>query len=139
VLCCLKDLHNALRVIAPESDLKWLAQLRRNLSAGVRPARDKSARLKPINELAGLSELLMDEAQSAVKWPAWRTAVLFRDGLAIALLAHRPVRVKNLAMMQLGRHLRKVGDGWQILCGLGVAERIAAQLRKSLPNYRRPH
>jgi integrase len=33
----------------------------------------------------------------------------------IALLAYRPVRRKNLAMMRLGRHLVKVGGRWQIV------------------------
>ena len=33
----------------------------------------------------------------------------------IALLAYRPVRLKNLAMMRLGRHLVKVGGSWRIV------------------------
>ena len=103
-------------MMAPEANRDWVAQLCRALEAkGRRPVREKIPRLRPIGELAALGERLMDDAESAVKWPARRRAVLFRDALMIALLAYRPVRLKNLAMMRLGRHLVKVSDSWQIL------------------------
>jgi hypothetical protein len=65
VLCRVQELHDALRTMAPEVDWGWLAQLYRGLRAQVRPARDKFSRLKPIDELAGLGERLMDEAEAA--------------------------------------------------------------------------
>jgi integrase/recombinase XerD len=114
VLCRVQELHDALRAMAPEQDWDWLAQIYRNLRAQVRPARDKFSRLKPIDELAGLGERRMDEAEAATEWSARRRAVLFRDGLVTALLAYRPVRLKNLAMMRLGLHLTKVGDRWHL-------------------------
>jgi integrase/recombinase XerD len=85
------------------------------LKAHVRPARDKFSRLKPIDELTALGERLMEEAETASEWSARRPAVAYRDGLMIALLAYRPIRRKNLAMMRLGRHLVKVTGCWQIL------------------------
>jgi integrase len=114
VLCRVQELHDALRVMAPESDWDWLAQIYRNLRARLRPVRDKRSRLKPIEELAALGERLMDEAEAALEWSARRRAVLFRDGLMIALLAYRPAREKNFASMQFGLHLTKVGACWQI-------------------------
>jgi hypothetical protein len=115
VLCRIRELFDALRVMAPEADWDWLAQLYRALGAQSRPVRNKLPRLRSIGELAALGERLMDEAESAVEWPARRRAVLFRDAIVIALLAHRPVRLKNLAMMRLGRHLVKGSGSWQIL------------------------
>jgi hypothetical protein len=115
VLCRIRELYDALRVMAPEADWDWLAQLNRALGAQGRPVRDKLLRLRPIGELAALGERFMDEADSAAEWPARRRAVLFRDALMIALLAYRPVRLKNFAMMRLGRHLVKVSGSWQIL------------------------
>ena len=76
--------------------------------------RDKFPRLRPVGELDELGQRLMDEAESA-DWSARRRAVHFRDGLTIALLACRPVRLKNLAAMRLGRHLLKEGATWQML------------------------
>jgi hypothetical protein len=46
---------------------------------------------------------------------ALRRAVLFRDGLMIAVLTYRPLRLKNFAGMRLGHHLMKVGGAWHIL------------------------
>jgi hypothetical protein len=114
ILCRVQELHDALRTMAPEVDWGWIAQIYRGLRAQVRPARDKFSRLKPIDELAALGERLMDEAESAPEWSARRRAVLFRDGLMIGLLAHRPVRLKNLAMMRLGLHLTKVSECWHV-------------------------
>jgi hypothetical protein len=115
VLCRIRELYDALRVMAPEANWDWVARLCRALEAQGRPVRDKLPRLKPIAELAALGERLMDEAESAAAWPARRRSVLFRDALMIALLAHRPVRLKNLAMMRLGHHLVKASGSWQIL------------------------
>jgi integrase len=115
VLCRIRELYDALRVVAPGADWDWIAQLCRALEAQGRPVRNKIPRLRPIGELAALGEHLMDEAESAAEWPARRRAVLFRDALIVALLAYRPVRLKNLAMMRLGHHLVKAGGSWQIL------------------------
>jgi hypothetical protein len=115
VLCRVQELHDALRAIAPEGNWGWLAQLYRTLRSKVRPVRDKLFRLKPIDELAALGERLMDEAESAPEWSARRRAVGYRDGFLITLLSYRPVRLKNLAMMRLGRHLVKAGGSWRIV------------------------
>jgi hypothetical protein len=115
VLCRIQELHDALRTMAPEEDWDWLAQLYRALRSQVRPVRDKASRLRSIEELVTLGERKMDEAESAPGWSARRRAVLYRDGLMIAVLAYRPVRLKNFAGMRLGRHLTKVGGCWQIL------------------------
>jgi hypothetical protein len=80
VLCRIQELSDALRVIAPEHDWDWLAQIYRSLRARVRPMRDKLSRVIPIHELAGFGERLMDEAEAATEWSARRRAVLFRDG-----------------------------------------------------------
>lgn len=115
VLFRVQELCDALRVIAPEWNRDWLSQLCRSLRAQVRPARDKFSRLKPIDELTALGERLMEEAETASERSATRRAVAYRDGLMIALLAYRPIRLKNLAMMRLGGHLVKVSGCWQIL------------------------
>jgi integrase/recombinase XerD len=115
VLDRLQGLHDALRVMEPQSNWKWLGQLRRSLKAQVRPARDKLSRLKQPEDLMALGERLMDEAETVSGRSARRRAIRYRDGLMIALLAYRPVRRRNLAMMRLGRHLLKVSGCWRIV------------------------
>jgi integrase/recombinase XerD len=115
VLSLVQQLFDALRVMEPESNWKWPAQVYRRLKTQARPSRDKLSRLKAPQELIALGERMMDEADATPDWSARRRAVAYRDGLLIALLAYRPVRRKNLAMMRLGRHLVKVGGCWQIV------------------------
>jgi integrase len=115
VLGRVRELYDALRVMAPETSWKWLAQLHGSLKAQAHPTRDKLSRVKPPEELTKLGERLMDEAEAAAERSVRRRAVRYRDGLLIALLAYRPIRRKNLAMMRLGRHLMKVGGLWRIL------------------------
>ena len=114
VLFSTRELYDALRAMAPEADWTWLAQLCRILKSRARPVRDKVSRLKPIDELAKLGERMMDEAEAAQASPR-RRAVTYRDGLVIAFLAHRPVRLKNLAMMRLGQHLWRASGSWQVI------------------------
>lgn len=111
----IQELLDALRVLAPQADWSWLAQVYRNLRSTAQPSRDKTSRLKPIEELAALGERVMDEAETAHDWSARRRAVQYRDGLIVALLAYRPVRIKNLASMRLGQHVKKISGKWWIL------------------------
>jgi integrase len=115
VLDRIQGLHDALRVMEPQSNWKWLGQLRRNLKAQVHPARDKLSRLKQPQDLMALGERLMDEAEASSERSARRRAIRYRDGLMIALLAYRPIRRRNVAMMRLGRHLMKVSGCWRIV------------------------
>jgi integrase/recombinase XerD len=115
VLARVQGLYDALRVMESESNWKWLALLRQSLKAQVRPVRDKLSRVKPPQDLIALGERLMEEAEAATEGSATRRSVRYRDGLLIALLAYRPVRRKNLAMMRLGQHLVKAGGSWRIV------------------------
>jgi integrase/recombinase XerD len=44
-----------------------------------------------------------------------RAAVLFRDGLIIALLALRPLRLRNLTDLTIGSDLLRAGKSWMIV------------------------
>ena len=63
-------------------------------------------------DLLALGQKLMNGA------PAERTkrfcAITFRDGLIIALLAARPLRLRNLAGLELERTLARRGETWWI-------------------------
>jgi hypothetical protein len=42
-------------------------------------------------------------------------AIRYRDGLMIALLAFIPLRRKNLAALEIGRHLIRESNGWFVI------------------------
>ena len=55
---------------------------------------------------------LMARADSVADLTPLQRAVLFRDGLMIALLAYRPVRISNFAGIAIGRQLVRQGSGY---------------------------
>jgi integrase len=54
------------------------------------------------------------KAADAVGRVGTRHAVQYRDGLIVSVLAVIPLRRGTLAALQIGRHLIKVGDHWEL-------------------------
>ena len=113
VLVRLQSLAVMLRWLAPERDWRWLRPLLGRLEAMARPVRDKRCRLQSADDLA-LGQRLMVQAEAMPDLrPAARTRG-YRDGLMIALLASRPLRLGNLIRLELGRHLLRRDRGWSL-------------------------
>ncbi len=94
-----------------DGDFGFLRIAATNLRRQGRPANDKRSRLRPSSEIYQLGFDLMHEAERCAD--AFGAAVIFRDGLMIALLAARPVRLANLASIEIDRHLSRHGsDYW---------------------------
>ena len=147
VMSRIQDLHNALRLLAPEQDFAWLAELWGTLRSRAVAVRDKRSRLRPADNLAVLGFQLMRQAETALGWSPRRRAVAYRDGLMMALLAYRPVRLKNLAGMRLGQHLVEAGGGtWMMFAAAEtksrrpyeavIPEAVEANLRRYLEHHR---
>jgi hypothetical protein len=143
----IQDLHNALRLLAPQEDFAWLAQLWGAFRTRAVPVRDKRQRLRPADSLAELGFQLMQRAEGSRGWSPRRRAVEYRDGLMIALLAYRPVRLKNFASMRLGQHVVKIGGRtWMLFdaaetksrrpCEAVFPEAVEAHLRRYLEHHR---
>ncbi len=115
VLDRIQGLHDALRVMEPQSNWEWLGQLRRNLKAQVRPARDKLSRLKQPQDLMALGERLMDEAEASPERLSDTTSHPLPRRPNDRLADVPASAARNLAMMRLGRHLMKVGGRWRIV------------------------
>jgi integrase len=115
--CRIANLRAALRGEEPTKDFRWLGDMRRALERTARhegPMRSKHGRLLPSGKLveAGLS--LVRSAQRDRKAPALTRARRYRDGLVIALLASRPLRIKNFADLRLGHHLVETSAGYLV-------------------------
>lgn len=114
VTCRAQELYDAVRVMVPESDWTWLRRAPAVLRARAVSVRNKRARLQPSSKLKGLGQALMASAEAETSRPPLARAVRYRDGLMIALLAHRPVRLGNYAMTTIGRHLVQIGQGYRL-------------------------
>jgi hypothetical protein len=108
----IRDLTEALRVMAPEANLSldYLRRARSRLKARSRAKHKKRLQIRPIQDLLRLGRELTRRAEhDHVARPLWRAA-LYRDGLMIMMLACRPLRRGNLAALRLGQHLVRRED-----------------------------
>jgi integrase/recombinase XerD len=112
VLCRAQELYDAIRAMAPDRDWAWLRRIGSAIRSRTRPAKSKIGRTMPPHLLAKLGLELMARADSAADLTPLQRAVLFRDGLMIALLVYRPIRISNLAAIAIGRQLVQQGSGY---------------------------
>jgi len=111
-----KHLYDAIRVMAPEPDWRWLKTLVWRLD-GRTSRRNKAGRMVTPGQLIRLGIGLMEQARPEVD--GLDAAIAYRDGLVIALLACRPIRRRNLAALRIGRHLVHSGSRWHIVFRAG--------------------
>jgi integrase len=109
----LDDLLIVARALAPECRFADLARVADYQLRIARPVRDKRLRVVPSRDLYELGFRLMKEAL-AIRLPLHRSCA-FRDGLMIAMLAARPIRLGNFASIELDRHLIRTGGGFRLI------------------------
>jgi integrase/recombinase XerD len=108
-------LYGAARLMMPDLDWVWLRTVKARLHAAA-PAVARKGPVITSVQLLGLGQQLMDESQPSLSTQiSLADAVRYRDGLMIALLAFVPLRRKNIAAIEIGRHLVREGDGWFII------------------------
>ena len=109
------SLYGAARRLMPDEDWTWLRNMKTRLYA-VAP---RGSALRPVItsvQLVDLGMVLMEESNISTNKPIrMADAILFRDGLMIALLAQIPLRHKNFAALEIGRDVIKEDDNWSIV------------------------
>ena len=137
------SLRKILRVascIAPERDWEWLRKRCKRLEAAARPA-NKRPRVVEVDRLSELGHRLMDEAERSRDRPPFTRALLYRDALAIGLLAASLLRLGNLASLKPGKTLKivlpnKLGNGHITLDAKGAATVVLVPPRPRNPKDR---
>jgi integrase len=120
----------------PRRDWRWLRRLVRRLQFRARP-RDRRSDVVEIKALFRLGLQLMDRADKAAKATAFSRALLYRDGLIIALLAADPLRLANITGLEIGRTLVKDGATWSF--NIPAEETKAGRLHLAiLPGWSTP-
>jgi integrase len=107
-------LKSALYALAPDHDWDWISPIYRNLKRAIVPTRQKHTRVVDPSALFELGVQLFKQAEDL---PSDRPSrlVLARDGLLISLLAAPPIRVGNLASIEIGRHLVHSGGLYRLI------------------------
>ena len=128
----LSDLREALRVMVPQADLGPLGKLCKTLQSRATPTRAKHSRIRaPFEVLSACLTHMRATIGSNPSHPL-QEAGKFRDGLALAFLAMRPIRLKNLASIEIGRHMVWADPRWT--CHFPAAEtKEGRDLRFYLP------
>jgi integrase/recombinase XerD len=115
VVARIDELRAVMAVMAPGQDWRWLTKFATRLRRQARPVTDKRSRLVPTGDLFELGLSLMETTENEPGSNRVRQAVQYRDGLMIAFLAARPVRLSNLASMRLGTQIIQQRDGWALV------------------------
>ena len=110
-----RQLGSALRAMVPHGDWRWILRGADRIRARAVPVRDKRARLQSPERLVQLGLQIMAQAEAATDGRTVWCAADYRDGLIIALLAHRPIRARNLCMIQCRRQLVQRNGVWWLV------------------------
>jgi hypothetical protein len=112
VIARLIELKIMAGIMEPGRDWSWIYRRASAIRARHKPARPKRHRLVDITRLLDLGIDLMAEAEN--KTTRLRRFKTYRDGLMIALLASRQLRLRNFTGLILGQTLVQQADGWWI-------------------------
>ena len=110
VASTLRGIAYMLRATSPPDGLPWLTQWAHQLANTAQPARPKLPRIATLAELHGMAFNLMAEASASVQRGSVNACVDFRDGLMIAILAARPMRLRDFLALRLGDTFLINGD-----------------------------
>jgi site-specific recombinase XerD len=98
-----------------------MRRLYTDIKGWAKPVRDKRVAVVPAKNLFDLGVHLMDTAEEGDPDPYF-AATQYRDGLLIALLIARPVRMRNLSSIELGTNLVRDGDGYWLRFDPGMTK-----------------
>jgi integrase/recombinase XerD len=113
------QLVRAAAVMAPSVDWAWLRRIAGRLRRIATPAHDDRARLLPAATLFDLATRLIHRSGTEIGLSARLRALLFRDGLMIAVLCAWAPRARNVAATTIGVSLQRRGDTWWAAFGPG--------------------
>jgi site-specific recombinase XerD len=108
------SLRHMFEALAPQEDWGWMLPMIRKLQTAVKPTKNHSD-LPSIRELFDVGLAVMYKAFEPDHGSPKQHAIWFRNGLAIALLAARPLmRRNNLATIVIGRNLLEEGASYAL-------------------------
>jgi integrase len=102
------------RLLAPTRDFTWLTEIAKDLALVAEPL-DKFPRVVMTERLVEVGLTLGKQAEISNSCSMLARSLMARNGLMIALLALRPIRLKNFSALRLGETFVQLEDSWWIL------------------------
>jgi integrase/recombinase XerD len=130
-------LSMAARALSPETDWSWLIRQYGRLKRKAKSSRDKRRAMQETPVLYHFGQALMGEAQSDGRHTVG-VAQRYQAGLVISLLAARPLRIRNMRMITIGKSL--CWDGTRYWLKFGYTEtKTAHVIDEPLPDDLAPY
>ena len=131
-------LYKAARIMMPELDVSWLKLVKTRLHSAA-PLKRASGPLVTSVQILEVGQRLMDDHDPETEDPlTLAQAIRYRDGLLISLLAFLPLRRKNLAALEIDRHL--IGEGSNRFVCIPAAEtKTRAPIEFAIPGLLLPY
>ena len=107
------SLYLVARAFAPDGNWDWLYKIVAKLKVKRLPSRDKLSRMRPPAEIAAWAYRQLDDLNAA-RCRDKQSALAFRNALFIAILVNCPMRLRNLTMIQIGKHLHRTDDRYRV-------------------------
>jgi integrase/recombinase XerD len=101
----------AAKALRPGADWSWLSRRSARLRFKAKPSREKRHAVQHTLDLYRFGKRIMDTADRG-KGLTVAPAQRFQSGLMIALLAARPLRIRNFQAITIGQSLRWDGTGY---------------------------
>jgi hypothetical protein len=114
VASLLQKLRLTLKIICPKHNWSWLKTVAKRIDADALPLHNGTKGITSA-ELYAVGVSLMKTAEDALlssRHVSLKNALLYRDGLMIALLALVPLRRRTFTALTINAHLVKAGDCW---------------------------
>ncbi len=132
VVSSLVGLKVMMKAMAPQSDWRWLADACNALNRSSKPQNLKTPRMRPTGEIYATAIAELDRLLAT---PLTRRIdrVAYRDTLMLAMMAARPLRLKNFSNIRIGEHLLHEAGAWILLIP-GEEVKNGQALEYALPN-----
>jgi integrase/recombinase XerD len=132
-------LYQTARMLMQHHDWTWLKAVKARLYAAA-PARGRAGPVITSVQLLDVGQQLMDESKPTPGIPIrMADAIRYRDGLMIALVAFILLRRKNLAALEIGRHLIREGDGWFVIVPRTETKKNSSSVEVAIPELLVPY
>lgn len=112
-LSMLVGLKEVIRAMTPDTNWRWLQDYCNAIQRQAKPSKDKRRLVRSSGEIyqAALAEL----AHVLTEPETLENRLIFRNTLMLALCAARPLRVRNLGGIVIGKNLLRSGDRWLLV------------------------
>lgn len=106
------SLYLVAKAFAPDGNWDWLYKIVAKLHLRRQPSKDKLSRMRAPDEIIAWAYCQMNDLDVSARDK--RNALQYRNALFIAILINCPMRLRNLTMIRIGKHLQQTGDFYHL-------------------------